>query len=62
MVEYWDVGEYTQEGAIQFETELTIEYMNKYGIENVRGVEYIFSDPDHHLGLVGTKNHIIMVE
>jgi predicted GIY-YIG superfamily endonuclease len=59
IVEYWDLGEYTQEGAMQFETQLTIEYMNKFGIDNVRGGEYIFSDADHHYGLVSTKNYLV---
>ena len=52
MVEFWDLGEYTQEGAMQFENELTINYLNKFGIENVRGGDYVFSDPNHHLNLV----------
>lgn len=58
MVEFWDLGEYTQEGAMQFENELTIKYLNKFGIENVRGGDYVFSDPNHHFNLVKARNTI----
>jgi len=58
MVEFWDLGEYTQEGAMQFENKLTINYMNKFGIENVRGGDYVFSDPNHHFNLVNARNII----
>jgi len=59
MVEFWDLGEYTQDGAMQFENELTIQYINKYGIEKVRGGDYVFTDPDHHLGVIQNKNYLI---
>jgi predicted GIY-YIG superfamily endonuclease len=59
LVEYWDLGEYTQEGAMQFENILTLEYINKYGYEKVRGGDFVFTDTELHLKSIKNKNYII---
>jgi predicted GIY-YIG superfamily endonuclease len=58
MVQYWDLGEYTQEGAMQFENRLTLEYINKYGFTKVRGGEYVFTDQQHHYYSILSRNRL----
>lgn len=59
IVQYWKIEDYSQEDAINFENKLTLEYINKYGWQKVRGGIYIFFDENHHFGLLNTYNDII---
>jgi len=58
MIEFWSIGEYTQDSAMQFENEMTIKYMDTYGIQNVRGGDFCITNDENHLGLVKSKTQI----
>ncbi len=57
IVEEWNLEDFSQDDAINFENKLTIEYINKFGWKNVRGGIYIFLDEDHHWGLLNKYNY-----
>lgn len=59
LIQYWDLGEYTQEGAMQFENKLTLEFINKFGFSKVRGGEYVFTDEQHHFFSILSRNKLI---
>lgn len=59
IVETWNLETYSQESAMNFENKLTIEYINKYGWDKVRGGIYIFFDGSHHFGLLNLYNNIV---
>ena len=59
IIEHWDLGEYTQESAMQFENKLTLEYINRFGMEKVRGGEYVMTDPQLHYYSLLSRNRLI---
>lgn len=54
-----NIEDYAQEDAINFENQLTIEYINKFGWKNVRGGKYIFTYEEHHYKLLLKYNDLI---
>ncbi|GAA4327174.1 hypothetical protein GCM10023115_25000 [Pontixanthobacter gangjinensis] len=59
IIQYWKIDQYSQEDAINFENRLTLEYINDYGYQKVRGGIYIFFDEEHHLGLLNSYNELV---
>jgi len=59
IIETWNLEKFSEDDAINFENKLTIEYVNKFGWEKVRGGIYIFFDESHHFGLLNSYNNIV---
>lgn len=59
IVQYWKIADYSQDDAINFENKLTLEYINEYGWQKVRGGMYIYFNEDHHLRLLKKYNDIV---
>lgn len=59
IIEEWNIENYSNEDAINFEDKLTIEYINKFGWESVRGGKYIYFDPERHFNLLNKYNNLV---